>query len=54
MYEYELRLDEEGQGKNYCAVTTIERGVLTLFTVLHVVLAVMIMLAIAGVVDWTK
>ena len=54
MYRYEWKLAEEGQGKNYRAVTTIERWIPTLFTVLHVVLAVMIVLAIFGVVDWTK
>ena len=42
------------KGKTYRAVTTIERWIPILFAVLHVVLAVMIILAIAGVVDWTK
>ena len=54
MYKYEWRLAEEGQGKNYRAVTTLERWIPILFIVLHVVLAVMIVLAIAGVVDWTQ
>ena len=54
MYKYEWHLAEKGQGKAYRAVTTIERWIPALFGVLHVILAVMIILAIAGVVDWTK
>ena len=54
MYKHEWRLAEEGRGKAYRAVTTIERWMPTLFGALHVILAVMIILAIAGVVDWTK
>ena len=54
MYKYEWQLAEEGHGKVYRAVTTIERWIPILFAALHVVLAVMIILAIAGVVDWTK
>ena len=54
LYKYEWQLAEEGQGKTYRAVTTIERWIPILFAVLHVVLAVMIIMAIAGVVDWTK
>ena len=53
MYKYEWTLAEEGQGKAYRAVTTIERWIPILFAGLHVVLAVMIILAIACVVDWT-
>ena len=54
MYRYEWELAEEGQGKAYRAVTTIERWIPILFAVLHVVLAIMIILAIAGIMDWTK
>ena len=54
MYKHEWRLAERGQGKVYRAVTTIERWIPFLFAALHVVLAVMIILAIAGVMDWTK
>ena len=54
MYKHEWRLAEEGQGKAYRAVTAIERWIPILFAVLHVVLAVMIILAIAGVGDWTR
>ena len=54
LYKYEWHLAQEGKGKTYRAVTTIERWIPILFAVLHVVLAVMIILAIAGVVDWTK
>ena len=54
MYRYEWELAEEGQGKAYRAVTTIERWIPILFAVLHMVLAIMIILAIAGIMDWTK
>ena len=54
MYKHEWRLAEEGRGKTYRAVTTIERWMPILFAVLHVVLAGMIILAIAGLVDWTQ
>ena len=54
LYKHEWHLAEEGHGKTYRAVTTIERWIPILFAVLHVVLAVMIILAIAEVVDWTK
>ena len=54
VYKYEWKLAEEGQGKTYRAVTTIERWIPILFAVLHLVLAVMIILAIAGFVDWTR
>ena len=54
MYKYEWQLAEEGHGKVYRAVTTIERWIPILFAALHVVLAIMVILAIAGVLDWTK
>ena len=54
MYKHEWRLAEEGQGKIYRAVTSIERWIPILFTVLHIALAIMITFAITGVVDWTK
>ena len=54
MYKYEWRLAEEGQGKTYRAVTTIERWLPILFAVLHLVLGIMIVLAITDVLDWTK
>ena len=54
MYKHEWALAEEGQGKTYRAVTTIERWIPILFVALHVVLAIMIILAIAGVLDWTQ
>ena len=54
MYKYEWHLAEEGQGKAYRAVTTIERWVPILFAVLHLGLMIMIILAISGVVEWTK
>ncbi len=54
MYKHEWMLAEGGQGRNYRAVTTIERWIPILFAVLHVVLAMMIILAIVGVMDWMK
>ena len=53
IYKYEWQLAEQGRGKNYRAVTTIERWIPILFVGLHVVLGVMIILAISGVLDWT-
>ena len=54
MFKYEWRLAEEGQGDAYRAVTRIERWVPLLFAVLHVILAISIILAVAGVGDWTN
>ena len=52
IYKYEWQLAEEGRGKSYRAVTEIERWIPVLFAALHVCLTIMIILAIAGVVDW--
>ena len=54
MYKYEWDLLEEGQGKTYRAVTRIERWIPVLFAVLHAVLAIVVILAVAGVMDWPK
>ena len=54
LYTYEWQLAEEGKGRTYRAVTTIERWLPILFAALHVVMAVLITLAIVGVVDWTR
>ena len=54
IYKYEWQLAQEGKGKSYRAVTIIERWIPILFAVLHVGLTIMIILAIFGVVDWTK
>ena len=54
MFKYEWRLAEEGQGKAYRAVTTIERWIPVLFAALHAGLAIIIILEIAGVLDWAK
>ena len=54
MYKHEWHLAREGQGETYRRVTAIERWIPILFAVLHVVLAIMIILAIASVMDWTK
>lgn len=51
MYRYEWYLAEEGKGKTYRTVTTLERWIPILFLVLHVGLA--IILAVAGILDWT-
>ncbi len=54
MYKHEWGLAREGQGPAYRAVTKIERWIPILFAALHGVLTVMVILAIVGVVDWTK
>ena len=54
MFTYEWRLAEEGQGKVYRAVTAIELWIPVLFAVLHAGLAIIIILEIAGVLDWAK
>ena len=54
MFKYEWRLAEEGQGKAYRAVTTIERWIPVLFAALHAGLAIIIILEIAGELDWAK
>ena len=53
-YRYEWFLAEKGQGKAYRAVTTLERRIPVLFTALHVALAIIIILGIAGILDWAK
>lgn len=52
MYRYEWYLAEEGKGKTYKTVTTLEQWIPILFLVLHVGLAIMIILAVAGILDW--
>lgn len=54
MYRHEWTLAEEGRGKTYRAVTATERWIPILFTALHIALVVVVILAICGVVDWTK
>ena len=54
MYKYEWHMAHEGRGKTYRAVTTIERWVPVLFALLHVGLTIMVILGIAGVMDWTS
>ena len=54
MYKYEWQLAGEGEGKAYRAVTSIERWIPILFTVLHVVLMVVVILALTGVMDWSQ
>ena len=53
MYSYEWQLAEEGKGKTYRAVTTIEQWIPFLFGALHAVMAILFVLRIAGVLDWT-
>ena len=50
-YKYEWFLAENGQGKAYKAVTTLERWIPVLFTALHVALAIIITLGVAGISD---
>ena len=54
MYKYEWHLAQEGRGKTYRAVTHLERWLPAAFCALHLILAVMIILAIANVLDWTQ
>lgn len=54
MYRYEWRLAEDGRGKTYRTVTTIERWVPILFGALHMVLVITIVLTFAGVLDWVQ
>ena len=54
IYTYEWQLADEGKGKSYRAVTTLEQCIPVLFAALHICLTIMIILAIVGVVDWTK
>ena len=54
MFKYEWTLAEEGQGKAYRAVTTIERRIPVLFAALHVALAIIIVLELAGILDWAR
>lgn len=49
MYEYEWELAENGEGKSYRAVTTIERWIPILFGALHVGLGIVIALSLIGV-----
>ena len=51
VYKYEWHLAEEGKGKTYRTVTTIEQWVPILFAALHLVLVVMIIFGIASVMD---
>ena len=54
MYQYEWHLAEKGRGKTYRTVTTFEKWVPVVFGALHVVLAIIIILTIAGVLDWVQ
>ncbi len=54
VYKYEWRLAEEGRGKSYRAVTTIEQWIPVLFGALHAILAVATILEINGILDWVQ
>ena len=54
IYEYEWNLAEGGKGKTYRAVTAIERWIPMLFIVLHIALAILIILAMFGILDWIR
>ena len=49
MYEYEWRLAGSGKGKSYRAITTIEKWIPVLFTILHVGLVIIISLSLVGI-----
>ena len=51
MYEYEWKLAGDGEGKSYRAVTTIEKWIPILFTILHVVLGIVITLSLIGILS---
>ena len=51
LYRREWQLADEGRGKSYRAVTTIERWIPILFAALHIVLALIVILEITGVWD---
>ena len=51
LYRREWQLADEGRGKSYRAVTTIERWMPILFAALHIVLALLVILEIASVWD---
>ena len=51
LYKHEWKLADEGRGKSYRAVTTIERWIPILFAALHIVLALVVILEIAGAWD---
>ena len=54
IYKYEWSLADAGKGKTYRTVTTFEQWIPVLFAVLHVVLAIIIILEIAGVLGWAQ
>jgi len=54
IYSHEWQLAEEGKGRTYRPITTIERWLPILFAALHVFLGIMIAMAIADVLDWTQ
>ena len=54
MNRYEWQLAEGGQGQVYRAVTAIERRIPALFAALHVALAIIIILELAGILDWAR
>ena len=54
IYRYEWTLAEEGRGKSYRAVTTLEQWIPALFVVLHAILTVVIIFEISGILDWVQ
>ena len=52
VFTYEWELAEHGRGKAYRAVSAIERWVPILFTGLHMVLGVLVILSLNGVLTW--
>ena len=53
IYKYEWHLADKGRGRAYRAVTKIESWIPILFALAHAVLAIMMILAISGITDWT-
>ena len=53
IYKYEWQLAEKGRGKAYRAVTSIESCIPILFALAHSVLAVMMVLSLVEVTDWS-
>ena len=51
MYEYEWELAENGEGKSYRAITTIEKWIPVLFGVLHVGLGIVTTLSLIGILS---
>ena len=54
VYRHEWQLAEEGRGRSYKAVTTLEKWIPLLFAALHAILGVVIVLELTEVLDWVQ